>query len=132
MLHNDGSIDFIGSDVCYCDTPKSYSRGFDVDVEELKVAFQRAAEEINQSGDFNHDALLEALRAFDIAGFNGTVFFSENGDNHLCWKTSNDGYDACDLKFIGDGSRYSSFINISDTDAFEKPETIKIITAIEE
>lgn len=136
VLHNDGSIDFIGSNVCYCDAPKSYCEtyccDFDADFEELKTIFQTAKTEMTQSGDFNHEVLLENLHAFDIDGFDGTVFFSEKGNNHLCWKTSNDGYDACDLKFIGDDSRYSSFINISDTDAFEKPETIKIITAIEE
>lgn len=131
VLHNDGSIDFIGSDVCYCDTPKSYCCDFDVDFEELKATFQRATEEINQSGDFNHATLLEKLHAFDIDGFNGTTFFSENGDNHLCWKTSNDGYDACDLKFIGDDNLYTSFIDLTDTNSFKNPEEIKIITAIE-
>lgn len=131
VLHNDGSIDFIGSDVCYCDTPKSYCCDFGVDFKELKATFQRAAEEINQSGDFNHATLLEKLHAFDIDGFNGTAFFSENGDNHLCWKTSNDGYDACDLKFIGDDTLYTSFIDLTDTNSFKNPEEIKIITAIE-
>lgn len=91
---------------------------------------QNAAEEIRQTGSFSKDALAEKLQSLDIDLYDGTAFFAENGDNHLCWKTEN-GYKSCELKFIGEYSFNSSFISISDTDVFEMPETVEIITAVE-
>ena len=130
VLHDDGSIDFIGSDVYYCDDAEEYCDDFGEDFESFKSALLDSAEESRQTGSLSKDALVEKLQSLDIDLYDGTAFFTEQGDNHLCWKTEN-GYKSCDLKFIGDGSRYSSFINISDTDVFERPEAVKLITAME-
>lgn len=130
VLHDDGSIDFIGSDVYYCDAAEEYCDDFGEDFEGLKSALLDSAEEIRQTGSFSKEALAEKLQSLDIDLYDGTAFFAENGDNHLCWKTEN-GYKSCDLTFIGEYSFNSSFISISDTDAFEKPETVEIITAVE-
>ena len=121
---------FTGSDVYYCDDAEEYCDDFGEDFESFKSALLDSAEESRQTGSFSKDALVEKLQSLDIDLYDGTAFFFFFFDNHLCWKTEN-GYKSCDLKFIGDGSRYSSFINISDTDVFGKPETVKIITAME-
>lgn len=130
VLHNDGAIDFIGSDVCYCDTAEEYCDDFGEDFESFKSALLDSAKEIRQTGSFSKEALAEKLQNLDIDLYDGTVFFTEQGDNHLCWKTA-DGYKSCELKFIGEDSFNSSFISISDTDGFERPETVKIVTAME-
>lgn len=130
VLHNDGAIDFIGSDVCYCDTAEEYCDDFGEDFESFKSALLDSAKEIRQTGRFSKEALAEKLQSLDIDLYDGTVFFTGQGDNHLCWKTA-DGYKSCELKFIGEYSFNSSFISISDTDGFERPETVKIVTAME-
>lgn len=130
VLHDDGSIDFIESDVYYCDDAEEYCDDFGEDFESFKSALLDSAEEIRQTGSFSKDALAEKLQSFDIDLYDGTAFFAENGDNHLCWKTA-DGYKSCELKFIGEYSFNSSFISISNIDVFERPETVEIITAVE-
>lgn len=129
-LHDDGSIDFIGSDVYYSDDAEEYCDDFGEDFESFKSALLDSAKEIRQTGSFSKDALAEKLQNLDIDLYDGTTFFTEQGDNHLCWKTA-DGYKSCELKFIGEYSFNSSFISISDTDGFERPETVKIVTAME-
>lgn len=130
VLHDDGSIDFLRTDVYYWDDAEEYCDDFGENFESFKSALLDSAEEIRQTGSFNKDALAEKLQSLDIDLYDGTTFFTEQGDNHLCWKTS-DGYKSSKLKFIGEYSFNSSFISISDTAAFESPETIEIVTAIE-
>lgn len=130
VLHDDGAIDFVGSDVYYCDDAEEYCDDFGEDFESFKSALLDSAEEIRQTGSFSKNVLAEKLQSLDIDLYDGTAFFAENGDNHLCWKTA-DGYKSCELKFIGEYSFNSSFISISDTDVFERPETVKIVTAME-
>lgn len=122
MLHNDGTIDFISSDVYHKDSAKEYCEGFDVDFERFKDILLKAA----KSGD--KEELSRNLHNLDIDTYGGTAFFSKNGDFHLCLKTEN-GYVYSPLRYVGELSTYISFLDISDPEIFQHPEKAKIITA---
>lgn len=122
MLHNDGTIDFISSDVYYKDSAKEYCEDFDIDFERFKGILLEAS----KSGD--KEELSRNLHDLDIDTYDGTAFFSKNEDFHLCTKTEN-GYVYSPLRYVGELSTYISFLDISDPEIFQHPEKAKIITA---
>ena len=54
----------------------------------------------------------------------------KNRDFHLCLKTEN-GYVCSPLRYIGELSTCTSFVDISDPEIFHYPEKAKIVTAAE-
>lgn len=131
MLHNDGTIDFISSDVYYKDSAKEYCEDFDIDFERFKGILLEASKtegsllEISNLDD--REELDRKLHDLDIETYGGIAFFSKNGDFHLCRKTEN-GYVYSPLRYIGELSTYTSFLDISDPEIFQHPEKAKIIT----
>lgn len=134
VLHNDGTIDFLSSDVCYKDSAEQYCEDFDVDFERFKDILLEASKsegsllEISRLSD--REKLDRNLHELDIDTYGGIAFFSKNGDFHLCLKTEN-GYVYSPLRYIGELSTCTSFVDISDPEIFHHPEKAKIVTAAE-
>ena len=132
MLHNDGTIDFISSDVYYKDSAKEYCEDFDIDFERFKGILLDASKTegslLEISNLDEREKLDRNLHDLDIDTYGGTAFFSKNGDFHLCLKTEN-GYVYSPLRYVGELSTYISFLDISDPEIFQHPEKAKIITA---
>lgn len=123
-LHSDGAIDFADSNMYYKDSAEEYCEDFDVDFERFKDILLEAS----KSGD--KEELSRNLHDLDIDTYDGTAFFSKNEDFHLCTKTEN-GYVYSPLRYIGELSTCTSFVDISDSEIFQHPEKAKIITADE-
>lgn len=131
MLYNDGTIDFLSSDVYYMDSAKEYCEDCDIDFEKFKTILLEFSELKGSIRDVSNldarEKLDRNLHDLGIDTYGGIPFFSKNADIHICRKAEN-GYVYSPLLYIGLLSKYTSFLDISDPEIFQHPEKAKIIT----